>query len=305
MEITSASLGAINNALNLQFNTQFWAAPSVYKKFTTDTSSTGRQSVYPRLSTLPGLREWIGSRIAHSLSQSQFTITNKKFEETITISRDDIEDDIYGIYAPVAAQMGQDAGQQGDLLVAKAMKAGTTTPTYDNQNFFDVAHPNPNADGVSVGTVANYAAGSYTGWYLIDSKKVLKPFIYQTRVPFSLTTRFNVDDPSVFDNDEFLWGIRGRCNAGFGLWQLAYYSTLELTPTNVVAARTAMASIRRPNGTPMGVTGDTIIVPTSLYPQARKIYEVSLIENDPATPTTLVSNIARALADPIEFPFLN
>ena len=216
-----------------------------------------------------------------------------------------MEDDIYGIYGPVAAQMGQDAGQQGDLMVAAVMKTGTTVQTYDNQNFFDTAHPNPNADGNTMGTVSNYTAGSSTGWYLVDSKKVLKPFIFQTRVAFSLTTRFNVDDPSVFDNDEFLWGIRGRCNAGFGLWQLAHYSTLPLTPQNIVANRNLMASIRRPNGTPMGISADTIVVPTSLKPQANKIFKNDLIENDPTTPTTLIANEAIALCEPVEFQFLN
>jgi phage major head subunit gpT-like protein len=35
----------------------------------------------------------------------------------------------------------------------------------------------------------------------------------------------------VFLNDEFIYGIRSRCNAGFGLWQLAFGSNAGLNAT--------------------------------------------------------------------------
>jgi phage major head subunit gpT-like protein len=302
--ITAALLGSINNGLQLAYNTQFWAEQSLYKEFCYDASSTGDTEVYPRLDMLPGVREWIGARAVHNLTMESFSIKNRKFEETIAIPRTDVEDDRYGMFAPVASQMGSDAAALPDKLIAQLMMSGTTMLGYDGQYFFSNGHPGYTLTGGAT-TVSNTSGtGAYPGWYLVDRSKSLRPFIYQNRVPFELTTRFNPDDPSVFDNDEFLWGVRGRSNAGFGLWQLAYYSTLVLNPANLIAARTAMAEIRRPDGTPMGIRPDTLIVPSALFPRAMAYYKNTLIANDPSTPTTLVENDVINMFKPIEYTWL-
>ncbi|WP_230478979.1 Mu-like prophage major head subunit gpT family protein, partial [Kingella kingae] len=53
--------------------------------------------------------------------------------------------------------------------------------------------------------------------------KTLKPLIFQYRQAPEFETKF---DPSksdkVFMEDVYLYGARRRCNAGFGLWQLAH-----------------------------------------------------------------------------------
>ncbi len=303
--ITASLLGSINNGLTLAFNTQLYEAASVFRRFTFEAPSDGSAEVYPRLDMLRGLREFIGPREVQSLTQASFTITNRTFEQTIGVKREDIEDDRFGIYNPIAAEMGQAAARFPDLLVSQLVKLGTTTKIYDGQNFFDLAHPNFDANGnpITVANVSNPNQGP--GWYLIDNSRVLKPFIFQSRVPFSLNSRFSPEDPSVFDNDEFLWGTRGRCNAGFGLWQLAYYSTATLTPAALIAARTAMALIRRPDGTPMGITPNILVVPSALYPRAMAYYKNNLIANDPSAPTTLVENDVIGMFEPIEFKWLN
>lgn len=302
--ITSAVLGAINNGLSLAFNSQLYRAPSVQAEFCYQAPSNGQDEVYPSLDLMRGPREWLGPRVAQSLSQHTFTIKNRKFEQTIAVSRENVEDDKYGIYTPIAQEMGLSANQFPDKLVADLIKAGTTTVGYDGQNFFDTAHPNWDSTGAAI-TLPNYTSGSNTGWYLLDNSRALKPFIMQTRVPFELVTRFSMTDPSVFDNDEFLWGTRGRMNAGFGLWQLAYYSKAAFTVANLEAARAAMALIRRPDGTPMGITPDTVVVPSSLFTQANSYFNNQLIANDPASPTVLVENRIKGMFKPIEFKFLN
>ena len=301
--ITSAILGAINNGLQLTYNSQLYRAESVWKGFCFDSTSTGQDEVYPALDMIAGPREWLGPRLVQSLSQHTFTIKNKKFEQTIGVRREHIEDDKYGIYTPVAAEMGNSAAQFPDKLVADLIKLGTTTATYDGQNFFDLAHPNWDAGGAAI-TLPNYTSGANPGWYLIDNSRFLKPFILQTRVPFNLVTRFNPDDPSVFDNDEFLWGTRGRMNAGFGMWQLCYYSKAAMTQANLIAARTAMAAIRRPDGTPMGITPDTLVVPSALYSKANSFWRNQNVVND-TDGLTLVENQINGWFKPIEFKWLN
>jgi phage major head subunit gpT-like protein len=305
MQITFPALQSLNYAVSLAYNTQFWETQTRYGRFTYDATSEGAANVYPRLDLLPGLREWLGERVVHNLSVSTFTIANKHFEETIGISRTDIEDDRYGILTQAAQQLGQNARHVPDLLTAKLLKTGESAPTYDGQNFFDAAHPNPNADG-SAGTVANFQSGAGPSWYLIDTTKVIKPLIYQTRRPFQVIPKFSMEDPQVFWNKEFEWGVDGRCNAGYGIWQLIFKSNAPMTPANVIAARTAMASIRRPDGTPMGIRPNLLMVPTALYPDAKAYAENEFVPVDAVSgASTLGPNTLRGLFEAYENEWLN
>jgi phage major head subunit gpT-like protein len=303
--ITFPFLASINDAVSLAFNTQFSAADSRYKKFSFEGPSTGAATIYPRLDLLPGMREWLGDRVVHALSVSVFQITNKTFENTISVQRPQLEDDLYGILGPAAQQLGQTAGELPDLLIASLMKNGHTSITYDGQNFFDTAHPNPNADG-SAGTIANYQAGSGSPWFLIDTRKTWRPFIYQMRRPYQMIPKFSMTDPQVFWNQEFEWGVDGRSNAGYGLWQTAFMSLGALSVANITAARTAMASIRRPNGTPMGIKPNLLVCGTSLYPDALALATNEFIPIDSNTgATTLGPNPLRGMFEAYEDEWLN
>ena len=310
MDISFPALKSINDAVSLAFNSQLWAAPGIYKQFTYDASSTGSEEVYPRLDMIPGLREWIGERVVNWLTQTTFTIKNKTFEGTVGLKREDIEDDKYGLLSPVAAQMGENAGRLPDLLVAKLLLNGHTTLGIDGQNFFDTAHANYGANGNAT-TIANYQAdtgGGGTPWFLFDTSKVLKPFIFQTRRPFKTVAKFSMTDENTIWADEYIWGVDGRCNAGYGLWQLAYCSYAPLTHDNLVAARTAMAEWRRPDGSPMGITGNLLVTPTKLFNKGRAYCENEFLPpGDPLVTGTAgtVGNDFQGLAKCIENVWLN
>ena len=306
MQITFPALQSINDAVSLAYNTQFWETPTIYNRWTFEAPSTGRIQIYPRLNLLPGLREWLGDRVVNQLSTATFSITNKDWEETIGVNRNDIEDDQYGFITQAAQQLAMNARHLPDLLIAQLILGGHTSVTYDGQNFFDLAHPNPNATGTGYTTVANWQAGGGTPWLLLDTTKIVKPFIYQKRKPFQIIPKFSMTDPQVFWNKEFEWGVDGRSNAGYGLWQLAFLSTAPMTIANVTAARTAMATIRRPDGTPMGIRPDLLVTPTALYPDARAYAENEFIPIDAVTgAATLAQNPLRGLFEAVEYVWLN
>lgn len=263
MEINFPNLQSLNTGVSLAYNTAFWEAETVYREYTYDATSTGPDELYPRLDLIAGLREWLGARVIERLSVSKFSITNRNFEKTIAIDRNDIADDKYGLLAPAAQQLGQNAAHLPDLLITGLLQNGHTTLTYDGQNFFDTAHPTFDGSGNPT-TVSNYqvAGGSDSNgapWFLIDTSKVLRPLIWQTREPFRIVPMVALDNPYVFQNREFVWGVEGRCNAGYGLWHLAAMSTAPLTAAYYGALRAQMAAVRRPDGTPMGVR-PTILV---------------------------------------------
>ncbi|MDT8857013.1 Mu-like prophage major head subunit gpT family protein [Paracoccaceae bacterium Fryx2] len=65
-------------------------------------------------------------------------------------------------------------------------------------------------------------------------------------------------------NDEYIYGVRARVNAGFGLWQLAYGSKADLTEETYAAARAAMMDFKSDGGRILGVPPTVLVVPPSL-----------------------------------------
>ena len=75
-------------------------------------------------------------------------------------------------------------------------------------------------------TVASELSGdNEDAWFLLCTKKFLKPIILQIRkkIKFDMLTKDT--DLNVFLQKEYLYGCDCRDNAGFGFWQMAYGST--------------------------------------------------------------------------------
>ncbi len=62
-------------------------------------------------------------------------------------------------------------------------------------------------------------------WYLLCTKRYIKPLIFQEREKPKLVCKNKETDDNVFMSDQVIYGVKGRYNVGFGLWQLAYGST--------------------------------------------------------------------------------
>lgn len=106
----------------------------------------------------------------------------------------------------------------------------------------------------------------------------MRPLVYQERRPFNFTAMTDENSPNVFMRREYLYGVSGRCNAGFGLWQLAYASKQALTAANYAAARVAMQGLRGENGRLLGIRPTTLVVPTSLEQAALRLIRNQLAE---------------------------
>lgn len=277
MEITIPALQTLNDGVSTAYNTAFWTAPTVYDEYTYETNSSGPEETYPRLDLISGMREWVGARNIERLSLTTFSIINKHFEKTISVDKDQIEDDKYGFLTPAAQQLGQNAAHLPDLLTSRLLLAGHTTKTYDGQNFFDTSHPTADINGGTT-VVPNYQTPSGTDssgqpWFLMDTTKVLRPLIWQRRKPFEIIPMVALDNPHVFETREFVWGSDGRCNAGFGLWHLAAMSIAPLTPQYVMLLRAQMAQIRRPDGSPMGIKPNILVHGAANAANAIKVTE--------------------------------
>jgi phage major head subunit gpT-like protein len=279
--VTSQLLSALNTGFNASWNIGFQGATTYYDKICMMTTSRGSDEVYAWLGEMPQIREWLGDRRIQSLVKHGFKIENRKFESTISVPRTEIEDDRVGVFAPMFKDFGRGIAEFPDHLLTQLIEDAFTSPCYDGQNFFDTEHPASLYGGGDVEDVvqSNFQDGAGPAWYLLDLTRAVRPFIYQERIKFSMDRmNFDPNDEHVFLVDEYLWGTRGRCNVGYGLWQLAYASKAELTPENYEAARIAMSTRKGETGKLLGIRPSTLLVPSALEGRGRKILKNPLGE---------------------------
>lgn len=283
------NLNTIYTGFKTAFQGAFSGVTPDWNKVATLVPSATKTEDYAWLSQWPKLREWIGDRQIKSLAASGYQITNKKFESSVGIPRDDIEDDSYGVFTPLFAEMGYAAATHPDELVFALLAAGATTECYDGQYFFDTDHP------VGAGTVSNNLGGAGTAWYLLDATRPLKPLIFQRRKDYSLKAMTDERDEAVFMRDEYRYGVDARCNVGFGFWQMAVRSAQTLDETNYGNARAAMMSFKSDEGRPLGVKPTLLVVPPALEAAALKLVQA---ENNAAGASNIYRNSAQVLVCP-------
>jgi len=63
-------------------------------------------------------------------------------------------------------------------------------------------------------------------WFVLSTKGIVKPVILQSRTPVEFAA-LESDSESGFMRDQYIYGVRARYNAGYGLWQMAYGSQVS------------------------------------------------------------------------------
>lgn len=262
MLINPAALDLVFKGFKATYTDAYMIAPSHAQDVAMTVPSVGRDETYSWIGNMPSMREWVGPRQVQNLKTYSFNIANRSFEATVEVKRTDIADDRLGVFKPFFAEMGQNAKRHPDELLFSLLKNGFSTLCYDGQFFFDTDHP-VEIDQQST-TVANTDGGSGTPWFLLDTSRAIRPLIWQEREPYEFQQLVDSDNEYVFRNDQYLYGLRARVNAGFGLWQLAWGSKQTLNAANYAAARAAMMSFKADGGRILGVNPTTLVVPPAL-----------------------------------------
>ena len=273
MIINRAALDGIFTSFRADYQAGTLAAKPLKDRFAMTSQSSTREETYGWLGAYNSLREWIGDRQLNGLVAHGFTIKNRTFENTVSVSREDIEDDMIGVYSGAFQLMGADAAMHPDKLIFELLRAGTTSTCYDGQNFFDTDHP-INPDSATAGTVSNcdmVNPSDAPEWVLMDTSKVIKPFIFQRRKDYTFVAKDQDSDENAFMRNEYVYGVEARVNAGYGLWQLAYGSNKDLSYANYAPARAAMMKLKAPSGNPLGIVPDVLLVSPDYEAKARDL----------------------------------
>jgi len=293
MIVNSANLAALFRGFSSIFNAGVASltGKQLYERFTTIVPSSAKGNDYGWVGKFPTMREWLGDRIIQNLKAFKYSIENKHWESTISVDRDDVEDDNVGVYSAIVQNFVQAVTAHPNKLVLDLFHGAFSTLCFDGQYMVDDDHPVGDSTKSNKGTAAlnttSYAAartammslvddngnslsvmpdvfivppqlektareivapqlaggasniyansaevvvvpelaGNPTEWFLLDSKKPLKPFIFQRRKELKLTSMTDDKDSNVFMKKEFLFGVDARYNVGYGLWQVLYGST--------------------------------------------------------------------------------
>lgn len=305
MNITPDNLQSIFYSYDTRFTKAYNSVPDVwYSKVSSEIPSTTTTNVYPFMTGLPTLREWVGERVLNNLNTKSYSLENKSFEGSIAVQKNVIEDDQWGVYNFQVDALGEAARKFPDYLVADLLMKGEEQACYDGQAFFDAEHPTEiagqartilqsnyftntaltpeniarvranmmawrgnsgkvmgikpntllvapqnemkartilNAEIIAVDGPSGSGAAGQTNvlkglvdllvvpeladdpesWYLLDTTRSLKPFIFQNRQAPVLTSLTDLTTENVFMRREFVFGVDMRCAAGFALWFMA------------------------------------------------------------------------------------
>ncbi|NOT13740.1 MAG: hypothetical protein HOP23_18265 [Methylococcaceae bacterium] len=292
MIINSGNLTGLFSGFKTAFNKGMQQAPSYYRDIAMTIPSQAKEETYAWLGQFPKIREWLGDRVVKNLVANGYTIKNKLYENSIVVPRTEIEDDNYGVYSPLFSEMGRVSAEHPDELIFTLLAAGFTTACYDGKNFFDSLHP------VAGGTVSNFQSGAGAPWFLLDTSRSIKPFVFQERSPYELTSLNNPTDENVFMRDEYIYGVRGRSNVGFALWQLAFGSKNTLDATNYAAARAAMMTFKGDEGRVLGIKPDTLVVGPTLESAALALIQNQLIINSGVSTSNQWAGTAKLIVCP-------
>jgi phage major head subunit gpT-like protein len=163
MDINRDNMDALFNTYNTAFSAGMQSAGSrptpehiTIEELAMLGTSTGAAAIHAWLNQIGGMRKWVGDRVLANLESGKLTVANEDYEKTVTVPRNDIMDDQYGLYAPVVQSMGVAAGSIWMRLGVDALTANRAWA--DELPFFSDARKYGDQDIVNVTTDALTAA---------------------------------------------------------------------------------------------------------------------------------------------------
>ena len=154
MIINSGTIREAFQSFNTVFNKAFQEMEAQYPRVAMEVPSETRDESYAWLGAVPSMREWVGNREIKSLTAYGYTIRNKDFEATVSVPRNDLEDDRIGVYKPMFQNLAYSARRHADKLVFGLFPRSFTEKCFDGQPFISDSHT-PAIEGKKVKPQSN------------------------------------------------------------------------------------------------------------------------------------------------------
>ncbi len=140
MSLNTAKATVILRDLTAKFDKAARTAKPFYPRLTMRSKSNGFDEKYGMLGDVPQVREWLGNRRAKELRAATYTLTNRLWELTLNLEKDNLADDRMGFYDTLMEDTGSRAATHPDKLLFDTIVAAESAPCFDSQYFFDTDH---------------------------------------------------------------------------------------------------------------------------------------------------------------------
>lgn len=135
------STGLTEAGIRNEFFARLAEYPSYYEKLAIRVASTLPSEKYRWLGSTPKMREWRYGRLIQDIRSEKYEIENGKYESTIEVDREEIEDDQTGQIRQRINEMAEKAATFKDYLIAQLLLDGETSGVcYDGHPFISDAH---------------------------------------------------------------------------------------------------------------------------------------------------------------------
>lgn len=128
--------------LKSEFFQRYDAQQTFYQDLATRIPSTRDQESYKWLGATPKMREWGQGRLARGVRTESYSIENLKYEATLEIDRDEIDDDQTGQIRVRVQELAVRSATHKDYLISQLLINGATSGfnSYDGVSFFNDTH---------------------------------------------------------------------------------------------------------------------------------------------------------------------
>ena len=131
----------------------------------------------------------------------------------------------YGAARTAMKKFKNDVGQPLNITPSILLVGPSLEDTANILTMSDRIFDEPNPYKGTAKVVVDARLVTDTEWYLLDTTKPVKPFVYQDRKPPEFVSQVNLDSDDLFMRGEYKFGAEARAAFGYGFWQLAYGST--------------------------------------------------------------------------------
>jgi len=171
MEITAANLDLLFRDVSQNFQSALTKTPVIYPEISTTLPMGTREMTQAFIDRIPQMRKWLGPRVINNIIARSRTILAEPYEDTVSLPRYDVEDDLVGLFMSGTIPMVGEAGAKWpDGLIAQyIISQAASVNGYDGVPNYSAAHPIlAGVDGIApVGapaTQSNFLASTALTW---------------------------------------------------------------------------------------------------------------------------------------------
>lgn len=191
-----------------------------YAKITTTVPSTKDKESYAGMGTVPKISEWTDERKVLGLGDKfTYEIVNKKYEGTLAVSRETLEDEQYGQIKLKIQDLATETRRAYDEYIFGMLTAGTSLKCFDGGYFFSTTHDNGS------GNQSNALSTAFSKTALQTAITTMRRYKDDKSRPLAIVPDTLIVNPTLE------WSARELLNAGsFIATGLSSTSAAAITP---------------------------------------------------------------------------